>query len=292
MALTIVTTPSGGVSYTDNGNTVYLEKREPSRSGARRETTDTWGGSSAAIRAMYARLSLNRMAESMRIAQNGAASTLTVTWPVDAFSGETPQDDGIDEADADRWSLSPIEIPTALAAHPYFQTGYEPGAGAIIEDGIAAADLSISNGEPHIADGAYKDYTSRYYALRMAGVEEWPQLGVQISRSFNTTELGEIAAVMDTVNQVVQVGAIAPPAGILAAIAALKKIDSYESSDPATYVLIANAFEWLHRPPDITLNMAGDVDRYNVRDMWWGVWKWSAVLYPGGTWDPQGEVTP
>jgi hypothetical protein len=291
MSVTVITQPSGGVSYTDNGDTVYLEKREPARSGGNRETVDTWGGSSAAIKEYYLQLAPKSMIKSISVAQNGASSKMTVVWGVDGFDGETPQDDGIEESDSDQWSVSPIEIPTALAAHPYFQVGYSPGTGEVIETGLAEADLAISNGEPYVASGPYAQWIARYYALRMAGVEEWPQLGVQVQVQFETIDDTLLQALNSTAFQVVPVDAIGMPNGIANQVAALQKISSYTSADPSTYELAQNALEWLHRPPEIRLNkVATEIDRYTVTDTYWGIWKWSSVLYPGGSWDPIGEV--
>jgi hypothetical protein len=294
MAITIVTTPAAtSTSYTDDGNTVYLERREPRRSGGNRSTVDTWGGSSDAIRELYLLLAQNNMVTDVSVSQVGASSTLSVTWGVDFLgNGTTPQDEGVDEAESENWECNPIEIPTALAAHPYFQEGYSPGSGEVIETGLAAADLAISNGERFVAEGAYKEFTSRYYALRMAGVEEWPQLGVEISRQFSTTDINVVAGIMDTVFQVVPFAAINAPVGFAGQIARLKTITDYGTELPNSAILTPASLEWLHRAPKVSLNRVdGQIDRYTITDTYWGIWKWSAVLYPGGSWDPQGETT-
>lgn len=292
MSVTLVTTGSGGVNYSGSETTVYLEKRETSGSGGEGQTVDTWSGPTAAAREAYTLFRANRLADNVRLTQTGAASKIVVTWKSEfSGSGSTPQDDGVPDEAGDKWACNPIEIPTSLAAHPYFQAAYVTEAGSIIEDEIALADAALSRGQAYVATGDYKQWVRRYYGLRMAGVEEWPQLGVEVTRSFSTDILQDVVAIIPTVFQVVQPAAIGMPIGLTAIIAQLLKIEDYDSSDPNSYNLVQNSLEWLHRAPSINVSQqVNGNDQYDVTDTYWGVWKWSSVLYPGGTWDPQGEV--
>ena len=298
MSLTLITTPNENAHDEHAADTMVLRKREPSRSGSQRQTEDEWGGTTPAAREWYQRLATNPLVQSIRLTQNGRSSTVSVTWKVE-FGGDNPepQDEGIEDDAGDDWNCEPIIIPTALAAHPYFQVAYVAG-GEIIEEEIARADAALQRGREYVASGPYKEWVKRYYGLRMAGVEEWPQLGVEIRRNFETTDENVVAAIMPTVGQVVPVANIGMPAGMAAIIAQIRKIRDYGaggagSSDPGAYNLEANTFEWLHRPLSFGVRQLGGdppVDRYTATDTYWGIWKWSAVIYPEGSWDPMGEV--
>jgi hypothetical protein len=302
VSITKIVTGAGGVKYTpaSAATTATLKSRTPTRTPTEARTIDVWGGSEAAINELYAELSTNSMCRGLSPNRNGASSTLTVTWNVD-FVGDfaTPQEAGILDETADKWTITPLEIPTALASHPYFQTAYVPASGEIIEDGIAEADDAIANSETGYENaGAYSEEVNRYYALRMAGVEEFPQIGVEIRRTFETTEQPDLEDIMQTVGLVVAADQAGFPVGIRAALEAIPRIDSYNSpGTPTEPEFSVSSFEWLHKMPSIELvRVQGVDDRYTVTDVWWGAWSWSSVLYPGdknnkvlvpgGTWDP------
>jgi len=124
----------------------------------------------------------------------------------------------------------------------------------------------------------------------MAGVEEWAQLGIEIKRTFKTQNLATVQALIATVGRVQAVANIGMPAGLKAVVDAITRIDSYTSADPSSAQFAAGAFEFLHRPIAVGYEIVNGVDSYDVTDTWWGLQQWSAVIYPGGGWDPQGAT--
>jgi hypothetical protein len=224
----------------------------------------------------------------MRVTRAGRKATLSVQWSTAIFADfATPEDDP-DAEDPDVWSVREIEIPTSLAAHPYFQVPYFPESGELVEDEIARADLAIKRGRAYAAAGVYADYVKRYYALRMAGVEEWPQYGVEVSRRYKVTQLADAVASTANVGLVLQAANVGMPADVLAVINNLPKIVAYENANPDTYQLERNKFEFVVRPPAISYSVNNGNPVFDITATFLGVQQWSKVIYPGGTWDPDG----
>jgi len=291
MSVTYIETPSAASPplATDDGNTMYLVSRLLSRQGATRATVDTWEGSKAAADEMYEDYKNHALVSSITTAQNGGKKSVTLTWPVEFTDGAFPGEGDVDES-GDVWSMSFIEVPTPLVAHEYFQTAYVEGSGEIIEDEIARCESALKRGRSYVASGEYKEYVSRYYALRVAGVEEYMQFGVELRRTFTSTDVNEITAIPATMGQVVAIANIGAPAAMVSVINAITRIANYTTSDPSTVQFENAAFEFLHRPPDLTLEGDDVEPKWSSVDSWWGLAKWSKVIYPGGTWDPQGEM--
>jgi len=274
---------------TDDGNTVVLRSREPSRSGDKTQTVDVWEGTTAAILEFFEEMNTHRLIDSITPTQNGGKATLRIVWSVLFTAGETPDDDpDADEDEGEEWGTDFIEIPTPLAAHPYFQTSYVEGAGSIIEDEIARCDSAIKRGRTYTPNGPYADWVGRYYALRMAGVEEWTQYGIAVSRRFTTDNRADAVATVDDMGQVIAAAQIGMPQSVRAVIDNVPKILDYATALPSSHNLIRGDFEFVQRPPQIMTSIVNNVERYDITLTWWGVARWSAVIYPGGTWDPTG----
>ncbi|MCP4528933.1 MAG: hypothetical protein GY833_23940 [Aestuariibacter sp.] len=286
MAVTKIVDPSAespAVS-TDDGNTMYLTSREPAMSDNQTQTAEVWSGTRAAALEMYEEYKENSLIKNMRIVQNGGKSDLNVLWSVDFTEGETP------EPDADNvitWDWDFIEIPTPLAAHEYFQAAYIPASGELIEDEIARADSAIKRGRSFAASGAYADWVNRYYALRMAGVEEWMQYGIEISKSYSTDDIDVAKEAHQGVGEAGLMATVSAPADVVTAISELQRIESYGTSSPTSAVFAPSKFEFVKRPPKSTYSLINNTNpRFDIVETWLGVAKWSAVIYPGGSWDP------
>lgn len=197
------------------------------------------------------------------------------------------------------WSIDWMQIPRPLAGHPYFQLQYFPGSGLNLADVIAEADHAIATGQEYAPSDAYKDYMKRYYGLRTAGVEEYPESVAIITKQYQTTELPIIEDAFTGIDQVVDFAAdINPPLPVISAIDAKQKITSYGTSDPASFVFNnggavtgTDLFEWLKKPTRLVMSGNENAELVNITEMWWGVPEWSAVIYPRGSWDPVGRTT-
>lgn len=301
MAITKITEGSGQTKITGDEDAVILRSREPRKSGGSVSTVDTWGGTIDAINEYFNELVNNRWATDISVTHQGKAATLQCTWAIDfEESAADPYEEGAPDEDPGDWYLSPIEVPTALAAHPYFQSFYRPTSGLTGEDVIARAEHFIANGEDPLADIAdlgienerdetrYEAVVGRYYALRLAGVSEYPQYGMELQHSFETEDEDKIKDLLDTMGRVVDLGDIGPPDELRNLLGNMETIDTYETTDPDSAIRIAEGFEWLRRPPRIRVNTDGDKPVYTVEDTCWGLERWSAVLY-GGSWDPPTE---
>jgi len=286
MAVTLIvdgsaTSPS---VHTDDQNTMYLKSREPQMSGNQAQTEEMWQGSTTAARAMYEEYKENPLITSMGLSQSGGKSSLRVLWFVDFVYGVAP------EPDADNvitWDWTFVEIPTPLAAHEYFQYPYIPASGELIEDEMARADSAIKRGRSFVATGVYADWVNRYYALKMAGVEEWMQYGIEISKSYSTDDLAVAKAVHQNTGEAGLIATVGAPADVTAAINELQRIESYGSATPTSAVFAAANFEYVKRPPRCSYAIINALNpRFDIVETWLGVAKWSAVIYPGGSWDP------
>lgn len=270
---------------------MVLLSRNPSRSGSSGSTVDTWQGPTISAREMYDAYVAFTGVSSINLNQSGAKSTVTITWDSSFNDPDEPAPDPDDPTSlADGWSVSLIEVPTPLAAHPYFQTSYYPASGQLIEDEIARCESSIKRGREYISSGAYEDVIKRYYGLRMAGVEEWTQYGVDVQHTYTTDQPAIAADTFDDVALVVPVANIGMPRDVLDCVDRLQKINDYTSDDPDDFVLLAAAFEYLKRPTELGYTKTADGTLFELTENWWGLSQWSKVIYPGGSWDPQGEV--
>lgn len=301
MGLTLVVEGSSAspAAHTDDQNTMYLESREPSRSGSDSQTVDLWNGSITAARELYSMYESHSLVDGIALTQNGQKGAVRITWGVSFTEGEEPEDDPYVDPDAEvsEWSWGFIEVPAPLAAHPYFQEAYSD-TGEVIEDEIARCDAAIKRGRPYTASGVYAEWTKRYYALRIAGVEEWIQYGVELVRTHAVNNVIDAQKAHDGVGKVYGIGGVAAnqahvpniPQDVVDAIKAIDRIQDYSSAAPDDYNLTPASFEFVKRPPQCAYSVIGDAIRYDITESWVGLAKWSAVIYPDGTWDPQGSV--
>lgn len=218
-----------------------------------------------------------------------ASGSLDVTYNSD--SGNEEAEDTVPE-----WSLDIIEIMRPLASHPYFQRIYVAAAGYDITEELARADLALAQGEAYTGDGFYDDWVGRYYALRSAGVVQYPALGLELKKSFVTSDTAIITGSYMGIGKVESIAHIAPPDIILAAEAGMESIASYASSDPNSAVYLPGGWEWAKRPSRLAMAGNEDSNTAKIEETWWGMDRWSKVIYPGdqlqlanfpgGTWDP------
>jgi hypothetical protein len=187
-------------------------------------------------------------------------------------------------ADEAEWSVEPFEIPADLATHPYFQLAYIPESGVMFEELIAQADTALANGEVvRISASAYAPYLRRYYALRQAGVEQYPRYGISLKKRGRTKAVQDIVDYMENVGFVRKIAQIGAPADTVAMLSAMRRINEYSDSNPANYATVTQLWEFVQRVPRIT---GADRGPWDYEYEWWGLDQWSAVLYPGGSWDP------
>jgi len=294
MSLNIVTEGSTAspAAHTDDENTVYLRSREPAMSGGDSQTVDVWNGSTAAIRELYRMYRPNPLIASMGITQNGEKSDLRITWGVDFTDGEEPQDDPdvepVDEIA--EWSWNFIEVPTPLAAHPYFQTAYVTEAAEELEDAIARCDAAIKRGRKFTASGDYAQWVSRYYALRMAGVEEWIQYGVELVRTHTVDNVIDAQKTHIGVGMAFDIAGTNAPQDVVDAINAIDRIEEFKSAHPSDFKMERASFEFVKRAPNCAYSTIQGNPRFDITETWVGLAQWSAVLYPNGSWDPTGDV--
>jgi len=287
MAVTTVTDVVSNASrITDDGNTVYLEKRSLTYTGGRTTTQDIWTGTRLAVKEFFNQLRDNTDVSNMTFNPNGRKGTLTVDWRVAFTEGSTPIDDP-DVIETNEWSIDPIEIPTPLVAHPYFQVAYIAGSGEVIEDEIARCESFIKRGKAYTASGTYEDWVKRYYGLRMAGVEEYIQMGLEISRKYTVNSEEDVKSALEKVGQVLNINDLViagMPNDLASVIRSIPKITDYTSADPTTFVTAPSLFEFVVRMP--TINVSNNLTTYEIDARFIGLEKWSSVIYPNGSWDP------
>jgi hypothetical protein len=277
------TTAAPVIAGTDD---ITRTERLPSFSGGREVMRETWEGPRAKVLAKYAALLASPGIESLTLAQGSSGGKLALIVEWRSGGGESEAGTGDDE----RWSIEKLEIPAALATHPYFQLPYIPASGIEFAELIARVDQAIAAGDskpPLITEQAgYQTYLDRYWGHVLAGVQEYPKMGIHLTREFRAVSVGEITGYCQFVGQVRTIAQIQAPANYAAIISSFRSIKSYATSDPTSPTYQSSKFEFLQLPPGITGPTKGPWD---VRFEWWGVDKWSRVLYPSGTWDPGTE---
>jgi len=282
MSYSIVETPAASPDIKGTATAIVLESRNKSKDkDGLPVTIDVYSGAATPIFEMYDDYRVKPLVKNI-VTGNGMAGkkTLTITWQGSGSSG------GEDETDAPpEWTIDPIEAVRALAAHPYFQTAYAPGSGEIVHDRLAEADYAISRGKPYVATGTYKTRIARYYGLRMAGVDGFPVYGISITKSFKTNSKGNIQDAFENAGISVNINDINPPEHIQDGLEALQRIASYGSDDPGSFVMAANNWEFVQRPPRVNGPEDGP---WSVSIEWIGLDQYSAVIYPRGSWDPIG----
>jgi len=277
---------------TGEDDAMYLQTRTPSRSGSEPRTVDVWKGHIDAARDMYDEYFSNGQVSDITMSPDKATGTVTITWSTSFTDGAAPEPPDQDTAETTGWTVSLIEVPTPLAAHPYFQAAYVAESGELIEDEIARCEMAIKRGRQYVAAGVYKEWVKRYYGLRMAGVEEWTQYGVEVSHTYITDLDATAGTVFENTGKVVQAAALGMPISLEKAIDKLQRITIADNpnSDPTQQPREAAAFEFLARPPDVGYSESDDGNTWDITESWWGLSQWSTVITIEGTWDPQGEV--
>lgn len=204
-------------------------------------------------------------------------------------SGSEPQGGEV-EGTAPEWNFEPMENMRSLASHPYWLE-YVPEAGYTIDQYLVMIDLQISKGQAYSdpSGGYYDAWLKRYYALKACGVEEYPTYGLQLTKSYVTSDVDQVITAFTGIGQCHSITEINPPEMYMAAMGALQQIKDYgltNPDNPANVRYDAGKWEWLKRP---TLMSPGGNEKSNIvriTEMWWGVDRWSKVFYKGGTWDP------
>jgi len=282
MSYNLITTPAASPVFAGDSTNIVLESSIPVYSDGQEKTVQVWVGNRAAILEMYQDYVEYSGVESIQPTQRQAGQVaLTITWGF-SLSGGDPEDQA-----APTWRVRRIRVTQPLAAHPYWQLEYLPGEGSVIEEHIAQADHALSLGIEYDAAqaGGYEAWVKRYYALRSAGTDSFVAYGFSLAKSFRTTSDADLINAVEHNNQVRSINDIDPPAGIKSMLQAIPKITSYDSSDPSTanYNEDGDEWEWLQIPPEVNGTENGP---WSVEAEWIGLEKWSAVLYPGGSWDP------
>jgi len=273
---------------------MVLVTRKPSRSGAQQQTVDVWEGVLPAAWETFQFYFNHPSVDSISLDPTGQKGAVTITWKyVLGENEDPPPDDETDDDNANNgWGVSIIEVPTPLAAHPYFQAAYVAESGTIIEDEIAKVDSLVKRGREYIASGDYADWTKRYYALRMAGVEEWTQYGIEVSHSYTTSVDATAQTAFNNAGVVVAAAGVGMPAKLELAVDKLRRIaiGENENADPTAQTREAAEFEFLNRPPVVGYTEVAQIPTYEITETWWGLAQWSTVITIEGTWDPEGAV--
>lgn len=272
-------TPAPVVSGT---NTATESTRLPQYDGERVTMTQVYSGTRSAVFAKFNQLIGNPNIQSITTQElNGPGSiAMGVTWR----SANGVEFIGNDESDI--WTVYPMEIPAALATHPYFQVTFLGAVQGLMDTYIARAEIALANGTDidDVDLGAYDAYVKRYYALRLSGVAEYPKSGVVVRRNFRTNSQQDIAEGISDVDTVKGIGELNAPSDLVAFLQAFRRIKSYATADPSSAVFEQASWEFLVKQPSITGPYGGPWD---ADFEWWGIDRWSAVLYPGGSWDPK-----
>lgn len=285
MSYTVIETPGDGDPViAGSTTTIYLVSRLPRLSDGTEQTDDVYEGPETPIREMYEDYKTYTSVADISMSKGQAGKyVLNVTWgvgPLDITPGVTEQAE---------WDLQPVEVVVPLAAHPYFQVAYVAASAEIIEDRIAEVDHAIATGTPYTSSGDYKDWVKRYYGLRLAGVNGYHAHGVSLTKVFRTDDLADIHTYVENVGKVVDINIdIAPPVDIETLLEKFRRVTSYGSADPSSYVYTANEWEFVQKSPVVQGPEEGP---WEVQLEWIGLDQWSAVLYPDGSWDPQGATS-
>lgn len=213
--------------------------------------------------------------------------------------GQNPDEEGTEEPPATvpdesaaEWNVDIIEVMRPLASHPYFQRPYFPASGYTIERELAKADLAVGTGEEYTPDLYYGEYVSKYYALRVAGVVQYPALGVEVRKVYTTTDNITISSAYSKIGFAVDLTQdIAPPIPVLTGLEQLKKITGYTSSDPDSYTLANDTWEFIKRPTRMVMSGNANSNQTKLEETWWGIDRWSKVLYPTAQGSPANRST-
>lgn len=224
---------------------------------------------------------------SAELSVNQGKGEITVNYGSDARDESEEGEAANGETTTPEWNMDPMLASRALAEHPYF-IKYAPGAGLTIDQYIVMIDKQISKGQEYSdpSSGHYDGWLKRYYAMKACGVDEYEVLGLQLTKSYQTSSENAVIAAFTGIGQVININDINTPVMIFAALLGVERISSYASSDPSTVVYESGKWEWLKRPT--TMSMGGN-ERSNIvriTETWWGFDRVSKVFYKGGTWDP------
>ena len=283
MSYTIVTDPVASPVIRGDSDKIYLTSRNARSDGERLQTVDVYVGPAALVMAAVEDFRANPLVASADTSSRQAGNkALTVIWNISPSQIDDPL-----AAEEPVWRVTPVQIIQPLAAHPYFQRAYKAEAGVVISDMIAIADNKISRGIEFVAASAYKEITSRYYGLRVAGVDGFPVHGVTVSKSFHTSSAAAITAAAAGQLMVTNQAGLNAPAFVVNAISKLPRIDSYNTDLPSSYIMQEAVFKYLKQPLQVSGPEGGP---WQVTEEWLGLDDFSAVLYPGGAWDPQGRM--
>lgn len=236
---------------------------------------------------------IEELYETLKAAANVSGADLSVEKAVGKLTVRYQSDKGEDPEPVDRtvpeWSFDIIEVQRPLASHPYFQVTYIPGAGVEINEGLAKVDIMVTKGEAYTVPAGFDDYDDwlhRYYSLRCAGIETYPALGLQLNKTYVTSDPSVCSDAFSRIGQVHTLQQISPPELFLAAMMGLDQIASYTSSDPNTVRYTVGAWEFVKRPPQMQSSGNENSNTVRITEMWWGTDRWAKVLYKGGTFDP------
>lgn len=174
------------------------------------------------------------------------------------------------------WEVKPERIWKDIRSHSYFTQS------EVLASDIARCDRCIENGTGYNFAGAgIPEVMKRYYAMRMAGIEQYPEDAIKITQTIQCWVESPIEINWAGIHQVTTIEAINPPNKILGKLKLLPKIASWLSVDPPTPEWTTGAWEWIKETPEARfegLKMA-------IIYAWIGAERWSKVLY-NGSWDP------
>ena len=188
--------------------------------------------------------------------------------------------DELNAADVETWELRELEVMKDIGEHPYF------GASGSMPDAIAKVEAGLKKGLTfdEIDLPGFETEMEAYYGLRTRGVDKYISSGVELTRTLTTSRRSIVDLHLDLVNTVVSLDSdINPPLEIDQALQELRKLDEGANLPYGDDDFSAASWEWLMRMPTVRVGAKG---RREITFRWWGMEKWSQILYPGGTWAP------
>ena len=214
----------------------------------------------------------NALAIHPSVSGGSGIAEITVDYSASLGSGGSEGDPDSDPMSPDTYQLQAVTIPTALSAHPAFDN--ITGVMEIINDALLHGDKAYAI----FAAGSDSD-AQKYLALKSAGVNQWeaPAFVWRVTRHYSVG--ADFSHITEAATAVAQAGQVFA----WSAVEGHTKIDEPKCMVPAPGgTATAQSFEWRLAGVSVTRTESNLDITYEYQ----GAWKWSAVLYFGGSWLP------
>jgi len=277
--------------------------------------TEVWKGPRDKARTMYDGLIGSINIDSISYDPSDGAYDATVTITYKDSSGTNEEGGGglvVDEENNAIWEVAGMEIQKDIRVHPYFMAPSvyidQTTINKSIYEEMINIDLAIAQGKRYVAPAHaitnWKNKLSRYYALRLQGVDTYIDNAMVLKKNVTVTKRTLVNVAWAGVGYCMNINTINPPNAIVAQMKDIYRLKRPPASDVGLGTIAGiNAFyvvqkmgavdwdhsqwEWLKKAPTVTA--IEDARRWTITYEWWGAERWSSVFY-NGSWDPSVDI--